>query len=592
MVNEDQIAALDVAIEQGEELVNRWHFDWPSLTAHAAARLRLHLTCPGLPSICAIVGGASSGKSTVFNNLLGWHQASRVTAKGHATVGPVLAVHESLRDKIDPLLHSGQLFPRYRSVPTELEGDTCGEPDAIALVYHTVEDLRGIILLDTPDFSSDASMQEGDIALSLFPWFDRLVVVVDHERWFDRQSIADLRAASVRFDQQRMVLFNRTQEGQLESADRAALIGQAQRIDAGGHLVLEYRRGRGFRRFAPGTLEPVHDFLEGAAPDRSATLRAYLGDEAERILAQNEEREVRFEELRQSLTSLVEGAMPCDRDCMIALMSDSERLSLEPVSRILRLEETKRWLTDQTRRIHQALGRVPLLGAALGVPRRAETAPNRSDDRIELAIAYVESMRSAHCDKIDQALRRSRFWHEVSAWTGCEPVRCTFEWDDPLRAASREAAGDYQQALEKWVEKVSTECEGVNTHVRGALGVGAISLFVLLAAVPGPMTALTLISAKGALAGGLSQLLAATGLGALFGKQLAGFSAIVQERLLPSRQFQDLQNAAGALRNLIEADTNKSVQRVLNEARAMIIPQDNPLRRALKTLRDASEGAA
>ena len=48
-------------------------------------------------------------------------------------------------------------------------------------------------------------------------------MVVDHERWFDRQTVSELRAASVRLAQDRLVLFNRTREGALAREDEAAL---------------------------------------------------------------------------------------------------------------------------------------------------------------------------------------------------------------------------------------------------------------------------------------------------------------------------------------------------------------------------------
>ena len=73
--------ALEVVAERGESLRTEWAFDWSASSQQAVCRLRLGLDAETLPVLVAMVGGASSGKSTVFNNLLGGHLASRIAAQ-------------------------------------------------------------------------------------------------------------------------------------------------------------------------------------------------------------------------------------------------------------------------------------------------------------------------------------------------------------------------------------------------------------------------------------------------------------------------------------------------------------------------------
>src|SRR5512140_1957814 len=94
-------AALNCLAMRGASLRDALRYDWPRQADEAVAALRWCAPPPGAAgqgtgqlSLVGIVGGASSGKSTVFNNLLGGRLASRVTARGHATLGPIAAVHE------------------------------------------------------------------------------------------------------------------------------------------------------------------------------------------------------------------------------------------------------------------------------------------------------------------------------------------------------------------------------------------------------------------------------------------------------------------------------------------------------------------
>lgn len=586
----DLLEALQAVVASGATLRTRWHFDWPVVLQHAAGALSWIAGSAGRPALVAIVGGASSGKSTVFNNLLEGHAASRITARGHVTLGPIVAIHEQSRESFEAQRSAGALWPGYCVVTSELDGNIVGAPGVLTVVFHSLERLRGVWLLDTPDFTSEAAHREGDVALSLLPWFDRLLVVVDHERWFDRQTISLLRTESARWGQRRMVLFNRTREQALHETDRAALAQQAERLAADGMIVLEFRRGRGLCRFAPGALDEAHAFLRAAPPDRQSALLSAVGRAAGAVLNQNEERSARLAVLRTSLEAVVRDTTPAPWDALTALMTPEERRHLDVVARVLRLHETGRWMLAQGRRLQAALGRVPLIGTMFG---RADDLSPAADpdpvDRRQLAGRFYEDRARRQAWEMTRIVQASAFWDEVRRWTGAEPAATEFAWTPAERAQVERAAEAFDRAMAAWTAKVEHECEGAGAHLSGALGAGAVGLAIVLIAVPGPITALTAVGAQAALGAALSHLLAATGAGAVFGKQIGRLVAVAQERLWGSAEFTAVQHESKSLCRLLEDAARKRMAAALHAAEELVVPQSEPVRRALEVLRMAAE---
>lgn len=554
-------------------------FDVPDWAAAAAGRLAANAWAEALPPMVAIVGGASSGKSTVFNNLLAGHQPSSVTAKGHATLGPILAVHERHRAAVAPLRSDEALWPGYRAAEIELEAATPGDPHTVCLVVHGVDAAADVLLFDMPDFTSDAARREGDITMSLLPWFDALVVVVDHERWFDRQSISQLRTESVRFGQRRMALFNRTAEGELQPQDRAALAEQAQQLTAESMLILEFRRGRGFCRFPPGTLDEVGRFLRGRRGDRAKALRHALREAAGDVLNQNAERTARLAALDDSLRAAVERRLPTGAQCMTALMTADERRNLDAAARVLRLHQSSQWLTEQSRRWQRFFRQVPVFGAL--VPEE-ESIPVVAEhrDRIQVARIYQETLVRRLAAELRQGERSSLFWEEIRRWTGMEP---------PLRdevavdsTAMEVATRVFDGAMKQWVEKVEKECAGLSPHIKGALGIGTIGLALILIAAPGPLAALTIVAAKSAVAGALGHILMAGGAGALLGKHLSRLTAVVQEKLIGSPELTAVRNAAEGVREELATTAAGLITPMLKDASAYTLGSNGPLLSALE----------
>ena len=64
---------------------------YAAVDQNTCAALRFRRALPAAPPLVGLVGGASSGKSTLFNSLIG-SAVSRCTAHAHETTGAVAAV--------------------------------------------------------------------------------------------------------------------------------------------------------------------------------------------------------------------------------------------------------------------------------------------------------------------------------------------------------------------------------------------------------------------------------------------------------------------------------------------------------------------
>jgi len=578
--------ALETLARDGCRLRTQWHFDWPEVVQQTVHRVRWDESVPQSPLMAALIGGASSGKSTVFNNLLGGRSVSRIAAKGHTTLGPIAAVHERHRDNLEHWLHEGLAFPGFLPEFIDLDADGAGSPDGWRVAYHHDDALADVWLFDLPDFTSRRAEQEGDVALSLLPWFDQLIVLIDHERWFDRQSISPLREASSRLAQERFVLFNRTIEGELSEADRRRLAEQADRLRAAAFSILDFRRGRGLVRFAPGTLDPVLAFFARERPSRRKALYRRLAEAANAVLNQNEERKARLKQLGESVRHAATRTVPDARSCLHAIMTAEERRQVEPFSRILRLGDTRAWLSRQTDRLTETLGRIPLMGAVFPRNERAADSDGKVVDRGALVAAFVESVLRRQTYEINRIVQGSAFWDELRRWTGLFPLPRTWPGTAPLRSEVQVVTADIDRALAAWLAKVDAECRGLSPHVRGAIGVGGVALAIALIAAPGPVAALTLVTAKTAVGAALGELLTATGAGALLAKPMGRALALMEENLLGTAEHRTVQKAASQLRSLLQRHAEALRAAVLAEAEAFVLSRDNSLGSALETLRE------
>ncbi|HON67640.1 MAG TPA: 50S ribosome-binding GTPase [Phycisphaerae bacterium] len=585
--------ALDILSAQSGRLRGEMGFVWSEQTAQAVHALRFRTRAGAarrgpLPELAAVVGGASSGKSTVFNNLLGGRRASLVTIKSHATRGLILAAHRDQQPQLDTwLLHERLLLPTLVVQPAPGDTDLQGDPLTVTVLYHDEPALRDTVLVDTPDFTSSAAEREGDIALSMLPWFDRLLVVVDHERWFDRQVMDDLGGAAERFGQKRMVIFNRTQQGALGSSDRERLQEQARQLAADRVCVLEYHSGRGFRRFGPEFTREMLTFLDEPRGDRSGSLRREAATRAAAVLVENERRLAALDRLRRVLRhSVTNMSLTSWWECVTALMSPAERDRLDSFSRLLGLSQARDWLDRQRRRIEGTLSRVPWLRlpAASSAPERE--LPAEPFSREQSGLDFFEAQCERQRRQLNDDAAASEFWDQVRRATGRLPQPLGSDFTESFRGRAREAVGALGRALEAWDAKVAHECQGLSAPVVGSLSMTLVGIAAVLVAVPGPVAALTPVVAAGAIKAGLVKIGAAGVFGALGGRPIARLVEIVREKLLASPEFNDVRMAAERFRQLLEEHGQAAARELEMSAGRLTLAPGEPLLEALRIVRD------
>lgn len=597
--HDDWLHALELLATRGRRLQEEARLEWTLAHRQAVARVRFDLSVAQRPILVAIVGGASSGKSTLFNNLIGGLLASRVTAKGHATLGMILAVHRSRLAEVKGWIERGLFFPELAVETIERESATVGSPDRLQLVDHEISALRDILLFDTPDFTSHASLVEGDLTFGMLPWFDRLIVVIDHERWFDRQTFSELKAQSERLDQSRMALFNRTLDEPFKGDEERLLERQSQQLGAFGHLILNFQRGRGFRRFPENRLDPVVQFslMTGAA--RTARLKTLAADAARQIVKELEERRGGYRELEEQLRAQVRRTAPDTTDCLYSLMTKEEQERLQILSRVLRIKETGHWLRHKRKQAVDSLGRVWGLGMAVkaldqllpGHGSTVEAQPAAPKEREALALDYVDQVIRRLTHEVQRTIKSSSFWDRLSRRAAVPPPIPIFAWNEENRQQVLVAIHGLDRALAAWRAKVESECKGSVPHVAGGLGVGAVALAAVLIAVPGPLTGILVSQAVAAIAGSVGTLAVTTGVGAAMGRQLGRLGIVVKEKLMGSPEFNEVRQAATELSRALERVGDHFVGIHLREASRYVLTREDPMAAALESLARSKEGA-
>jgi hypothetical protein len=583
-------AALNLVALQGRHLREQLFLPWQEQAQQTVCALRFQRRAREADQrvqIVAIVGGASSGKSTVFNNLLDGHRVSMVTIRSHATRGLILAAHKRQSDRLDRWLnHDRILFPTLDTHPGRLDADLQGQPEVATIVEHEVSGLENTLLIDTADFTSNAAEIEGDVTLSLLPWFDRLVIIVDHERWFDRQVVDQLASLARRFAQPRVVVFNRTAQDALAEPDRARLEEQARHLEASKVCILNYHRGRGFRRFDPQVLGDVAKFLTEPPPQRESALRTEIATHAATVLSALRTRSERVGQLEQVLGRVATRSLPASRwDCVTALMTREERDRLGAVSRIMGIAQVRDWLGRQRRWIEEAMPRLPWAGKHDTAAEPDQPAAGEAErSRKERGTDWLFAQYQRQIVRLNQEVTASELWEDLRVACGRTIPIFDDEIIESFRPRSEEAVTGLAVAMDEWNAKVQHECEGLSPKLIGSLGMTILAGAAILIAVPGPIGALTTIAAAGVLKAALLKLGAAGVFGAISGRPLARFIEIVREKLLASPEFNRVREAAETMRQLVEEHGRAAADRLSQQARGFTLPPTDPLRQALEAL--------
>ncbi|MDY7034255.1 MAG: hypothetical protein SVY10_20410, partial [Thermodesulfobacteriota bacterium] len=148
---------------------------------------------PSLPLIMVIMGGTGTGKSTVFNGLIG-HETSMTSVERPATGGGIFYCHkqhiQTLRDMINPFWKEIQVLEREH-----ITDPLSGEADRITVVSHQDSKI-GFIAIDSPDV--DSLIQENEqAALDFYLLADLMVFISSMEKYADSRPVSLLKQAKL-----------------------------------------------------------------------------------------------------------------------------------------------------------------------------------------------------------------------------------------------------------------------------------------------------------------------------------------------------------------------------------------------------------
>jgi hypothetical protein len=144
----------------------------------------------GAPPVVVIAGGTNVGKSTIFNWVVGGSVASSSPLARH-TKAPTVFCHEADLGE----LRNGAFLPRYERLTLETPNDAARELEgdgAYFLSAHTCDDVRGVVLVDSPDIDS-TNLRNHAVADDLLYLADAVVFVATPEKYNDELCVSYLR---------------------------------------------------------------------------------------------------------------------------------------------------------------------------------------------------------------------------------------------------------------------------------------------------------------------------------------------------------------------------------------------------------------
>ncbi len=161
--------------------------EWTNLLSH---KLVPHLAGEGC-LIVAVTGGTNTGKSTVFNMLLG-HTVSPVVATAAATARPLIAANSMRAEQC----LEGKLVPEFEAFPLEDSDALVNRNSPQNALYVTTHDALPdtLVFLDTPDVDS-IEREHWGVADAIRATGDVLIAVLTGEKYKDDRVVAFFREA-------------------------------------------------------------------------------------------------------------------------------------------------------------------------------------------------------------------------------------------------------------------------------------------------------------------------------------------------------------------------------------------------------------
>jgi hypothetical protein len=173
----------------------------------APLRFLLHAGA-GRPLLAGLVGGASCGKSTLFDSLHG-QKLSRIHYQPHSSLGPVAWLHGCHRPLTMPEGRPRRFLAEFEAA--ELRGSAesvTGAVDKVYLAFHRDDQWQHLIVLDLPDISSESARREGWLVQRILPWLDLVVWMVDPNDYLFEDLYLDLIDQVAALGQRSIVVVN------------------------------------------------------------------------------------------------------------------------------------------------------------------------------------------------------------------------------------------------------------------------------------------------------------------------------------------------------------------------------------------------
>lgn len=273
----------------------------------AALRYLLH-AAPDRPMLVGLVGGASCGKSTLFDSLIA-RPLSRIHYQPHSSLGPVVWLHRSQRGAIGSDSKPSRFLPMLTA--RELEPSTqttVGAVSEVILAIHEDHRWRQLAITDLPDISSESARREGWLVRRLLPWLDLVIWMVDPNDYLFEDLYIDLIDEVSSLGQRSIVVVNDI-HGQLHKSSQVVQ-DRIRRFRPDTSFVLprlECRRGDPYPLFQT---EPefarLQSYLESYRTRRPVEpLIAQVRQDAATVLHSNAEWSRLIGELRTGLSRLL-----------------------------------------------------------------------------------------------------------------------------------------------------------------------------------------------------------------------------------------------------------------------------------------------